>query len=149
MENEGLFFTIGDAKIVPAKMPEVKRMFNLETVTGQDVVNGNGVKESGYSSAQLDKAKEELAGKILTFNNGEVMSVSKDWKGNIQMLMTFEAETSKGFFSSSLMISVSVTNPEHAKSVANIDKGTVVKSVTGKVDKGGLFFTITDAVISR
>ena len=149
VDKSGMFFTIDEAKIVPEKMPEVKRMFDLETVTGQDVVNGNGVKESGYSSAQLDQAKEELAGKILTFNNGKVMSVSKDWKGKLQVMMTFEADKSKGFFASDFMVAAKVTDPDIAKWAADIDEGTVIKSVTGKVDKSGMFFTITDAVLTK
>ena len=143
----GMFFTIEDAKIVPAKMPEVKRMFDPETVVGQDVVNGNGVKESGYSSAQLDQAREELAGKILTFENGKVSSVSKGYDGRVDVTMSFLADKSKGFFASRFMVSAKVSDPETIKWVQNIDEGTPIKSVTGKVDKGGMFFTIVDAKI--
>ena len=143
----GMFFTIEDAKIVPAKMPEVKRMFDPETVVGQDVVNGNGVKESGYSSAQLDQAKEELAGKVLTFENGRVSSVSKGYDGKVNVDMSFLADKSKGFFASRFMVSAKVSDPEAIKWVQNIDEGTSIKSVTGKVDKGGMFFTLIDAKI--
>ena len=143
----GIFFTIEDAKIVPAKMPEVKRMFDPEKVVGQDVVNGNGVKESGYSSAQLDQAKEELAGKVLTFENGKVSSVSKGYDGTVRVDISFLADKSKGFFASRFMVSAKVSDPETIKWVQNIDEGTSIKSVTGKVDKSGIFFTIVDAKI--
>ena len=122
---------------------------DFDKATGQDVVNENGLKESGYSSAQLDMIKEKLSGKILTFNNGKVMSVSKDWKGKLQVMMTFEADKSKGFFASWFTVAAKVTDPDIAKWAADIDEGTVIKSVTGKVDKSGMFFTITDAVLTK
>ena len=122
---------------------------DFDKATGQDVVNENGLKESGYSSAQLDMIKEKLSGKILTFNNGKVMSVSKDWKGKIQVLMSFEADKSKGFFASRFTVAAKVTDPDIAKWAADIDEGTLIKSVSGKVDKSGIFFTITDAVLAK
>ncbi len=144
----GGYFTIEDAKIVPAKMPEVKRMFDPEKVVGQDVVNGNGVKERGYSSAQLDQAKEELAGKVLTFENGKVSSVSKGYDGKVSVDMSFLADRSKGFFASRFMVTAKVSDPAAIKWVQNIDEGTLIKSVTGKVDKGGGYFTLVDAKIT-
>ena len=150
VDKGGLFFTIVDAKIVPEKMPEVKRMFDPEKVTGQDVVNGNGVKESGYSSAQLEKIQEELAGKSLTFENGKVFSVSKDWSGNLSVKISFKADTSKGFFSSSFSVDAKVSDPATVKWAVNLDEGAKIKSLTGTVAKKGamvMFFTVEDAKI--
>ena len=145
VEKGGMFFTIVDAKIVPAEMPEAKRMFDPEKVVGQDVVNGNGVKESGYSSAQLDQAREELEGKILTFERGTVSSVSKGYDGKVNVTMSFVPDKSKGFFASRFMVSAKISDPEIIKWAQDIDEGAVIKSVTGKVDRGGMFFTIVDA----
>ena len=145
VEKGGGYFTLSDAKIVPAKMPEAKRMFDPETVVGQDVVNGNGVKASGYSSAQLDQVKAELAGKTLTFENGKVWSVSKGYDGKISVMMSFVPDKSKGRFASRFTVAAKVSDPEAIKWVKDIDEGTAVKSVTGKVVKDGGFFTIVDA----
>ena len=117
------------------------------TVSGTDIVNGNGEKESGYSSAQLDGIKERLAGKVLTFENGKVSSVSKGYDGTVSVDISFLADKSRGFFASRFMVSAKVSDPEAIKWVQNIDEGAPIKSVTGKVDKGGMFFTIVDAKI--
>ena len=42
-----------------------------------------------------------------------------------------------------------MTDPDIAKWAADIDEGALIKSVSGKVDKSGMFFTITDAVLTK
>jgi hypothetical protein len=145
-----MFFTIENAKIVPEKIPEVKPMFDPDKVTGQDVVNGNGVKESGYSSAQLEKLQTELAGKTLTFENGRVFSVSKGLSGKLSVKISFKADTSKGFFSSSLTVDAKVSDPATVKWAENLDEGAKIKLLTGTVAENDgmvMFFTVEDAKI--
>ena len=88
-----------------SKLVELLKKLKDSNVTGTDIVNGNGEKESGYSSAQLDGIKERLAGKVLTFENGKVSSVSKGYDGKVNVDMSFLADKSKGFFASRFMVS--------------------------------------------
>lgn len=67
---------------------------NYSNATGADIVKENASKESGYSSAQLETLQEKLAGKVLTFENGKVFSVSKDFSGKLSVKITFQADTS-------------------------------------------------------
>lgn len=115
------------------------------TATGSDVVNGNGEKQSGYSSAQLDDLKEKLAGKTLTFENGTVTSVSRGFGGDLRVTMSFASDRSRGFFSSRFMVTAKVGDPAAARRAARLDEGARIARVTGKVERGGMFFTLADA----
>jgi len=74
-----------------------------------------------------------------------VSSVSKGYDGKVNVTMSFVADKSKGFFASRFMVSAKISDPEIIKWAQDIDEGAAIKSVTGKVDRGGMFFTIVDA----
>jgi hypothetical protein len=144
-----LFFELTDAQIEPADMPSNKPLFDPATVTGEDIVKGNAAKESGYSDAQLEKLQEQLQGKMLTFENGKVMSVSKS-DDYVTVNVTFADPTAKGLFASTFTVSAKVTDSAAMKIAEQFDEGLKIKTVKGKVAKKGfmmLFFELTDAQI--
>ena len=118
------------------------------TMTGADLVAGNAKKESGYSQAQLQALSKALKGRELTFENGKIVSVSKDEDdGRVTATISFEASGS-GLFNPDFTVNATFSNPAMAKFVEMLDEGTKVKVLKGRVHYDAdffMFFELRDA----
>lgn len=118
-------------------------------ITGADIVRECEKKPNGYSYAQLEVLQKKLAGRVLTFEDGEVVSVSTDinMDGRVCILA--------GFGKYPLVVRAYFPKSETDHLVQTIDKGTHVKFLGGRVisseDKPQPlslpFLTLTDAKI--
>ena len=117
-------------------------------MTGADLVAGNAKKESGYSQAQLQALSKALKGRELTFENGKIVSVSKDEDdGRVTATISFEAPSS-GLFHPGFTVHATFSDPAAAKFVEKLDEGTKVNVLKGRVHYDAdffMFFELRDA----
>ena len=113
---------------------------DLSAMTGADIVAGNAKKESGYSQAQLQTISKALNGRELTFEDGKIVSVSKDDDdGRVSATISF-AGSGAGLFHPSLMVHATFTDSAMARFVEKLDEGTKVKVLKGRVHYDADFF---------
>lgn len=140
-----------------AKVEEIKRkagkteMSATKEMTGADIVRECEKKPNGFSYAQIESLQKKLAGRRLTFEDGEVVSVSTDinMDGRVCILAGFGKR--RAFF----VVRAYFPKSETDHLVQTIDKGTHVKFLGGRVisseDKPQPlslpFLTLTDAKI--
>lgn len=120
-------------------------------ITGADIVRECEKKPNGFSYAQIESLQKKLAGRRLTFEDGEVVSVSTDinMDGRVCILAGFGKR--RAFF----VVRAYFPKSETDHLVQTIDKGTHVKFLGGRVisseDKPQPlslpFLTLTDAKI--
>ena len=97
---------------------------DVSMVTGADLVAGHAKKEYGYSEAQLRALSKALKGRELTFENGEILTVSKDDDdGSVTAMISFA-----GF-----IVNATFSDPATVKFVETLDAGTKVRQLKGRV----------------
>ena len=126
-------------------------MSATKEMTGADIVRECEKKPNGFSYAQIESLQKKLAGRRLTFEDGEVVSVSTDinMDGRVCILAGFGKR--RAFF----VVRAYFPKSETDHLVQTIDKGTHVKFLGGRVisseDKPQPlslpFLTLTDAKI--
>ena len=135
-----MFFELRDATIVADKPASAGVAVDPATMTGADLVAGNAKKESGYSEAQLQALSKALKGRELTFENGKIVSVSKDEDdGRVTATISFEASGS-GLFHPGFTVHATFSDPAAAKFVEKLDEGAKVKVLKGRVHHDADFF---------
>ncbi|MBQ7189914.1 MAG: hypothetical protein IJR99_10925 [Kiritimatiellae bacterium] len=113
---------------------------DVSSITGADLVAENAKKKSGYSEAQLQSLSRTLKGRILTFENGEIDSVSKDEDdGSVTAVISFSTPDA-GLFHPDFTVLATFSDPMMAKFVETLDEGTKVKILKGRVHYDADFF---------
>lgn len=139
-------FELKNVKIVPAVMPSFDKGYDPATVTGTDIVKLNAAKEQGFSSAQKKALMKDLEGKVMTFENGKFISISKSsFDKSVNIMANFSAP---GKSYPSFTVNGSVTDPAMQKLVTSLDEGSTIKSLTGKVGGSGVLgFELKDVKV--
>ena len=127
--------TLNKAMLVVDLTETAEMTFDPDTVTGADIVKANAAKEDGFSKAQLASICKQLKGRVLTFENVEIRSVSKDKRrDSIRVLLS--ASTTPGGRRLTFWAYVS---GDMAAEVEKLDIGTKVKRVRGTVSYDSSF----------
>lgn len=127
--------TLNKAMVVVDLTETAVMTFDPNTVTGADIVKANAAKEDGFSKAQLASICKQLKGRVLTFENVEIRSVSKDKRRDgIRVLLS--ASTTPGGRRLTFWAYVS---GDMAAEVEKLDIGTKVKRVRGTVSYDSSF----------
>ncbi len=113
-------------------------------ITGADIVRECESKPRGYSTPQIKNLQKKLAGRVLTFEDGEVSKVETARDGSVYIRAGF-----KGFWLYAIF-----SKSEAARLVETIDEGVHIKSLTGRVESTERIwfelnhsFVLTDAKI--
>ena len=133
----GFGFSLEDAKFVPAVMPSLEAEYDPATITGDEIVKFNASKKGGLSSAKMKKLTEDVAGRELTFHDGKVLSVGKSYDGNISISVRFEVPGAD-ILTPAFTVSGKVTEETMKERVRNLDEGTKVECLAGKVGRSGI-----------
>lgn len=131
-----------------AKVEEIKRkagkteMSATKEMTGADIVRECEKKPNGFSDAQIEALQKKLAGRMLTFEDGEVTDVFKcsdDSAYGVHIVACFKSFSVDAYFPKS----------EAARLIETVDEGARIKFLTGRADSEcrRSFFSLTDAQI--
>ena len=108
---------------------------------GADIVKGHEAKEDGYTEAQLKKIAKKLKGKRVTFVNGLVSNVNVDDDDDtVSLTVCFGKDKSFGPLGS-FGVEAKVAR-SMAKVAADLDQGTKIRRLSGKVTYDSDFFVI-------
>lgn len=116
------------------------------TMTGADIVRENVKKR--YNDIKIANLQKKLDGQMLTFENGEIISVGSDHYG-VHLTAWFGEDIYK-----CIVIQAYFKDPDAMKIVEELDSGAKVKSIVGRVSNNEwirmhcTLLTITDAKIT-
>lgn len=111
------------------------------TMIGVDIVKGYEAKENGYTEAQLKKIAKKFNGKRVTFVNGLVSNVNVDDDDDtVSLTVCFGKDKSFGPLGS-FGVEAKVAR-SMAKVAADLDQGTKIRRLSGKVTYDSDFFVI-------
>ena len=148
-----------------AKVEEIKRkagkteMSATKEMTGADIVRECERKPRGYSDAQIEALQKKLAGRMLTFEDGEVSSIMTDinMDGSVCIIARFGTDSFLGGKDPvrSFRVRAYFPKPETDRLIKTIDEGAHIKSLEGRVISNGDkpqpldvdIFTVIDAKI--
>ena len=102
-------------------------------ITGAVIVRENDRKPNGYTPAQIEALQKKLAGRMLTFEDGEVSLVQTDINMDGRVCITaYFGDPSRNHFSR-FRVRAYFSKQETAHLVETIDEGAHVKSLVGRV----------------
>lgn len=100
-------------------------------MTGADIIREFERKPKGYSGAQIEDLQKKLAGRVLTFENGEVSRVARNMDGRLEIVAHFgKINRNLRRFS----INAYFPRSEAARLIKVLDEGAHIKSLKGRVD---------------
>ena len=132
---------------------------SLSTLTGADIVRESEKKPHGFSDAQIEDLQKKLAGRVLTFEDGEVSMVMTDinMDGSVCIIARFGTDSFLGGKDPvrSFRVRAYFPKPETDRLIKTIDEGAHIKSLEGRVISNGDkpqpldvdIFTVIDAKI--
>ena len=139
--------TAGVISAFALMMSSTASALDYSKVTGAEIVQENAVKQSGYTSAQKKELISKLVGRELTFENGEVTSVTiPSFGGKVKVSMKFSAPGGN-VLSPSFYIDA-VPGDAQMESIAKaLDNGAKIKKVSGMVAKDEYTFTLESVTL--
>ena len=140
-------FTLEDVQIVPESMPTAGAEYDPSTITGAEIVKMNAAQKSGLSSAKKKELISDMVGRELTFENGEVTSVTiPSFGGKVKVSMKFGAPGGN-VLSPSFYIDAVPGNAQMESIAKALDGGAKIKKVSGKVAKDEYTFTLESVTL--
>ena len=98
---------------------------------GADIIREFEKKPKGYSAAQIEDLQKKLAGRVLTFENGEVSRVARNMDGRLEIVAHFGKRNHN---LQRFSINAYFPRSDAARLIKVLDEGAHIKSLEGLVD---------------